>query len=468
MKKFKFVLVLVAALTLLASTMVSAGTAYNAAFTTSVTYQNVGAGTANVVFTFYNENTGTGIDVSRTLASGGGASLAVGTLTEVSSGFKGSVVMSADEPVVATMVQVSSDADVKNRPLSNGFSSGASEVTLASVLKSQFNTTSRFAIQNADNVAVDLTIELYAVGNPTPIQVTHNNLPVGAAKYFDMGTLAAVTTTSFNGSAIVRAVEAGTSTPADIVATVLELSTNGGAASSFEGISGGSSTVYMASALCQAFGSTSFYAVQNVGASSAAVTVTYSNGNTDVANIAPGAKNSFNGCNVNAANFNGAATITSNQPIVAIGKVSGNGNSTAFNGQAAGSEKLALPYVRFSVANWANGAQQRAYLAIQNVGAAPTNITVQYVDKNGTVVGTHTFANVPVGAKVNTNPNHAGVTPAPMPEFGNPAVNPGGGFGGAAIVTGSAGSQLVAVVRIQSYINPTAVVGEDYNGIAID
>lgn len=468
MKKFKFVLVLVAALALLASTSVFAGTAYNAAFTTSVTYQNVGAGSADVVFTFYDENTGTGIDVSRTLAAGGGASLAVGTLAEVASGFNGSVVMSSNEPVVATMVQVSSDTDVKNRPLSNGFSSGASEVTLASVLKNQFATTSRFAIQNADTVAVDITIELYAVGNPTPIEVTHNNLPVGAAQYFDMGTLSAVAATSFNGSAIVRAVETGTSTPADIVATVLELSTTGGAASSFEGISGGATTVYMASALCQAFGSTSFYAVQNVGASNADVTVTYSNGNTATANIAPGAKNSFNGCAVNAANFNGAATITSTQPIVAIGKVSGNGNSTAFNGQASGSEKLALPYVRFSVANWANGAQQRAYLAIQNVGAGPADITVQYVNKNGTVVGTHTFTNVAVGAKVNTNPNNAGVTPAPMPEFGNPAVNPGGGFGGAAIVTGSAGSQLVAVVRIQSYVNATAVVGEDYNGIAID
>lgn len=477
MKKFKFVLVLVAALALLASTSVFAGTAYNASFTTSITYQNVGTGSADVVFTFYDENSGTGIDVNRTLAAGGGASLAVGTLAEVGSGFNGSVVLSANEPVVATMVQVSADPDVKNRPLSNGFTSGSSSVLLASVLKAQFNTTSRFAVQNAHNTPVDVTISIYNAAAPSdpPIVVTHDNLPVGAAQYFDAGTLSEITAASLNGSATITAVEAGTNTPANIVATVLELSTNAGAVSSFEGINAGATTVYMATGLCQSFGGTSFYAVQNVGAADANVTVTYSNGNTAQATIAPGAKSSFNGCTPgdatpNAVGFSGAATITSNEPIVAIGKVSGGGLSTAFNGQPAGSERLALPYVRFTAANWDNGTQQRAFIAIQNVGSGPADITVTYVNKNGTVQGTHTFTNVAVGAKVNTNPNNANVTPAPLPEFGNPTGNAsaGGGFGGAVIIQGSAGSELIAVTRIVSNTGGGLQVGEDYNGISID
>lgn len=472
MNKVKIALLMGALLAMVVATSAFAGTAYEAAFTTSITYQNVSTETANIVFAFQNENTGTQIAVSRDLNAGGGASLFVGGLDNINAGFKGSVVMSSNQPVVATMVQVSADTAVRNRPLSNGFSSGASEVLLASVLKNQFNTTSRFSVQNAHSKPIDLTVRIFNAANPTadPIVITHNNLPVGAAKYFDAGTLSQITAASLNGSATITAVETGTTTPANIVATVLELSTNGPAVSSFEGINDGATKIYMATALCQSFGGTSFYAVQNVGAASTTVTVKYSSGQQATAQVAPGAKASFNGCAVNTAGFSGAATIEASEPIVAIGKVSGGGLSTAFNGAAAGANKLALPYVRFTTANWENGSQQRGFIAVQNVGAAATNITIKYVDKNGTVQGTQTFTNVAPGAKVNSNPNNANVTPAPLPEFGNPAgnVNAGGGFGGAAIVEAGAGGEIVAVVRIVSNVGGGQSVGEDYNGIAID
>lgn len=471
MNKLRIALLMGALLAMVVATTAFAGPAYEASFTTSITYQNVGSGEAAIVFGFQNENTGTVIGVNRILPANAGASLFVGNLTEVTAGFKGSVVMSSNQPVVATMVQISSDTDVRNRPLSNGFSSGASEVLLASVLKKQFNTTSRFSVQNAHSTAVDVTVRIYNAANPTaaPVVVTHNNLPVGAAKYFDAGTLPEITAASLNGSATITAVEAGTQNPANIVATVLELSTNGPAAASFEGINEGATKVFMPSALCNAFGGqNSFYAVQNVGNAATTVTVKYSNGNQATAEVQPGAKASFNSCNATPANpagFNGSAIIESTQPIVAIGKVSGGGLSTAFNASAVGANKLALPYVRYTEANWANGTGQRGFLAIQNVGDAATDITVQYVNKNGEVQGTQTFTNVAPGAKVNSNPNNAAVTPAPLVEFGNPAGNAsaGGGFGGAAIVQASAGGEIVAVVRIVSL-----GVGEDYNGIAID
>jgi hypothetical protein len=53
-----------------------------------------------------------------------------------------------------------------------------------------------------------------------------------------------------------------------------------------------------------------------------------------------------------------------------------------------------------------------------------------------------------------------------LTEFGNPEANPGGGFGGSAIIEGPAGSQLIAVVRISSSTTG-GVVAEDYNGIQI-
>ncbi len=460
----------------------SAQIAYNAPFTTSITYQNVGTGTATIVFQFYPENNGTPVSVPKTLAEGAGGSLYVGSLTEVAAGFNGSVVMSSDVPVVATLVQISGDSAVKNRPLSNGFSSGASEYLLATVLKNQFSTSSRFSVQNASSTSVDVTINLFNADNTAapPIVVTQNNLPAGAAKYFDMGQLSQVTAASFNGSATITAVESGTSTPANIVASVLELSTSADAASSFEGVTGGSNTVYMASALCSAFGASSAYAVQNTSATTTAtVTVTYSNSNgsgSEVANIAPGAKRSFLGCTANNAGYSGSATITAVQQgtsnpadVVAIGKVFGSGNSTAFVGADSGSSMLALPYARYSVSQFDSGARQRTFFAIQNVGSALGSgaVVVKYLNINGAVVATHTLGAMATGQKLNTNALHpsvvlsSGFTQADLDEFGYIA-----GFGGAVVVEGPPGSELVAIARVQSKTT-TGVVGEDYSGIPI-
>jgi hypothetical protein len=281
-------------------------------------------------------------------------------------------------------------------------------------------------------------------------------LPAGAAKYYDLGDISALPD-NFNGSATISAT-------GDIVAAAQELSTNDTGASSFEGVSEGATTVYMPSAICDAFGGqNSAYAVQNTSSTDTAnVVVTYSSGNTAEAAIGPGAKASFQGCDNggNSAGFSGSATITSDQDIVAIGKVFGAGLSTAFVGETAGSDTLALPYVRWSETQYDSGVRQRAYIAIQNVGSSDvSNVEVEYRDKDGNLVGTDTIASIAAGAKANTKPINVGNAAA---EFGYV-----GGFGGGAIINGPAGSELVAVVRIQSKVSSGAVA-EDYNGISID
>jgi len=465
-------------LLLLASTgLVSAQTGYETPFSTAITYQNVSSSAAQVQFRFYNEKSATYIEVNRDLAANAGASLSVGSLTgseALPANFLGSAVLSSAEPVVATLVQIPqpSNGAVRNRPLSNGFSMGSPQVLLATVLKSQFNTTSRFSIQNAANGAVDISLKFYRVGETAPAaELTETNIPAGAAKYYDAGAIGGLGG-SFDGSAIVSAVNSGTTTAADIVGSVLELQTNNVGVRAFEGVpsTAAANTVYMATALCGVAGTTSSYAVQNTSTSNAAnVTVTYSNGSTQTANISAGGKNSFNTCNAAgvSSGFSGAATITSvGAPIVVIGKVGGNNRYTAFLGETSGSTKLALPYVRWSNTECDSGQYQRASIAIQNIGGATVNnVKVHYLNKVGAEVGVHTIASIASGAKANSNPTNAGST-IELTEFGNPEANPGGGFGGSAIVEGPAGSQLIAVVRISSN-TPTGVVAEDYNGIAV-
>lgn len=476
MKRIRIAMLL-AVLLLLAAVTIASGQAYTTSFITSITYQNVGSADANIVFSFYNEGSSTPITVNRTLPAGAGSSLYVGSLSgseSLPAGFQGSAVMSSDQPIVATLVQIPQSSTVKNRPLSNGFSSGASQVLIPTVLKNTFGVNTRFSVQNVHSTDIDITVEFYPVGSATPIVVTENNIPPGAAKYFDAGQLAALGS-SFNGAAVVKATESGTSNPANVVASALELSISGVSTSAYEGVNGGARTVYMPSALCNAFGGqTSYYAVQNTSlTTSTTVTVEYSNGNTDSANVGPGQKASFSGCNVNSAGFSGAAIITSSDTdIVVIGKVAGAGVYSAFLGETTGYSKLALPYVRWtSDANYNAGTRQRAYIAIQNVGdSTVSNIQVKYMNKNGEVVGIHEISSIAPGAKANSTAINAtptsGHNTSELVEFGTPDANPGGGFGGAVIIEGPSGSQLVAIVRIASK-DGTQLVAEDYNGVPV-
>lgn len=480
MKSLKVLLVASLLLLITAGLASAQNPAYNTSFVTSVTYQNVSNATANVIFYFYQEGSSTPIQVPKTLAANAGSSLFIGGLSEIPTNFSGSAVLSSDQPIVATLVQIPQSSTVTNRPLSNGFSSTSSQVTIATVLKNRFNQTTKFSVQNADSGAIDVTVTFYNAEDPnaTPVVLTANNVPAGSAKSYDVGALSQIPS-PFNGSAIVTAVKTGTATPANIVASALELGTSSNKyndAKAYEGVSSGARTIFMATALCNVFGGqSSFYAVTNTSQTTGTtVTVTYSGGKVDTANLGAGKKASFAACNVNDANYSGSATVTSDTTdVVVVGKVQDAGRATAFLGEAAGSRKLALPYVRYTAdGNFGAGAnRQRAFIAIQNVGNdAVSNVAVKYLNKNGEVVGTHTIASIASKGKANSNATLAtlagGHTAIELTEFGYPEGNPGGGFGGSVIIEGPSGSTLIAVVRVESNVSGTRVA-EDYNGIAV-
>ena len=131
MRRHQMVLMLSVVVLLLASVgLVSAETGYDTKFASAITYQNVSGSAAHVVFNFYNEKSGTSVQVERDLPAGAGSSLAVAGLSgaeALPANFMGSAVLSSDQPVVATLVQIPqpNTSTVKNRPLSNGFSAGA-------------------------------------------------------------------------------------------------------------------------------------------------------------------------------------------------------------------------------------------------------------------------------------------------------------------------------------------------------
>lgn len=444
--------------------MKASAQAYSTSFTTSITYQNVGtAATTSLQVQFYaSPDSTTPITVPLTnLGAGESTSLFIGSVSQVVDGFQGSAVMSSDQPLLATLVQVPQNSTtVFVRPLSNGFSSGSTTALVATVLKNYFGSNTIFSIQNVDAAAVDVNIKFYNT-SAALVHEIDQNIEAGAAFYVDAAQVSQLGA-SFNGSAV--ATSAG-----NIIGSAMELDITGNGAKAFETVATGANTLYMPSALCNVFGGqNTSYAVQNTSLTDDAdVTVTFNPGGlTATANIGAGAKASFPACNTVAANFSGSATITSvGAPVVAMGKAYGAGLSTAFLGAPNGFADLALPYVRWAPdTDYNAGSRQRTYIAIQNVGAAsiPANsIVLTYTDAFGHT-GTHTYDQaLAVGAKFNSNASNAGLT-----WFGY-ATPPASGFGGGVSISCSvADCQLIAVARVATYMSGQTLA-EDYNAMPI-
>jgi hypothetical protein len=467
----------------------SAAVAYTTPFQVSITYQNVGSASAAISFDFFAENSGTAINVpAAALAANASNSLSISSVSAIGASFKGSAVLSSDQPVVATIVQFAAAATgIKNRPLSNGFSAtdASTKQLVATVLKNSGGYSTYFSVQNTETSPIDVKVDYYAAGSTSiTTSATANALPPNAAKYFDVANIGGLAN-GFSGSAIVTAKITGSSTDAKTVVTVDELSVTDAGNKSFEGASTSGANVFMPSAFCKfPVGSNtvnSAYAIQNADqANPVTFQVRYKQtGKADVIdgpfNVAAGGKQSVLGCTKLPAGAIGSAIIErtgGTGTLVAVGKINGTNLSvtSAFLGivDGQGSAKIALPYIRYEPQAKFNTGAQRANIAIQNIGASnATNIRVTYIDKDGNTKGTQTFASLAPGAKASSNASAAGALDA-CGRFGEydapgaPACS-GGVFGGGAIVTADAGGQLAVITRIQS--GPNA--GEDYNGINV-
>ena len=107
-------------------------------FTTSVTYGNASdSEAAQILFSFYSEGQGSPAATENvTLNPNAISALYLGNVTSLTGAFQGSGTISANVPVVAVLVQLPQNNPlVLNRPLSNGFRTGGSQSTIATVLK---------------------------------------------------------------------------------------------------------------------------------------------------------------------------------------------------------------------------------------------------------------------------------------------------------------------------------------------
>jgi len=508
MKTFKAIFYSLILISLVFSTMLNFNTVQASARTiswvVSITYQNIDTIPGNVSVSFYPEGSTTPVVFDplngEQIQPGAGASLYVGSVTGLSSGFVGSAVMQSGAKLVATAVQFHqnvSGENVKMRILSNGFriEDTSNQYLIATALSNTFQRTNVISIQNVEAETITATIKFYNSSDGSLASTVTYDIPAQSAKYIEMDNTSdtGLGSAVFNGSAIVTAVlKSNPSTSGRVVASINEYYTTRDVASAFEGIplSRASQTLYMATGLCEMYGLDSFYAVQNASLSETTeITVTYytTDGVEKAVDgpypLGPGQKRSILTCSPSSGTemteFTGSAVITSTvTPVAAIGRAQlsleeprpGQEDMfTAFLGEPQGYSTLALPFVRY--ANDANynstsnlGGKQRAFLAIQNLENSSSIVDVEYYDKSGNKVATHTLT-IPAKAKANSNALLAGA-------LGLSGMVPGefgyyldGSFGGAVIIKANSANptaKFIAIARVQ---NPGA--GEDYNAFPI-
>jgi len=461
-------------------------------FTTRIYIQNPNPSAATGIVNFYDEVTGNqpSVNVPFNLSTNGSTEILIGSLSGLGSPWKGSAVISADQPVVAASIQVPPSG--YGHIMANAFTSGEASdsifLTTFLAIGNPTDAVSLFGVQNTEAENVNVRARFINTIGVTVADVTLT-LPAYTSKFFDGFSPTSTIANglhAFNGSVVVTATKVLGGGPAKLVGIAEErrVEPAGPArfrAYGFEAIpqSAGAQTIYMPTALCKsgAGDPTTFFAIQNLSfTNSTVVTVTYASGTgttpTPATNtLSPLAKWSIDPCQTNGnQTYSGAATITSSsQPIAAVGKASQTDTSlparytTAFLAQASGASRLAVPYIRWSPNP--PGTDFRSFIAIQNIGTAPIGagqLTVTYYAQNGSVAANCTStASMAVGAKLNSNA--AGVF---FTDFTcSPAVNVSSTFIGSAVIQGPSGSSLIAVVRNTT---PEATIQtEDFNAILL-
>jgi hypothetical protein len=250
-------------------------TAASAQFTvvTSFQVQNLSSDTANVLIEFYDAN-GDVVDaatVDDTILGNDSKLYTQANNADLNSGFNGSVVVSADQPIAAIAVQEARNpSDEVYQGTYSGFSSeqASDEFFIPTVMKGFYGYTTEISVQNASLGLVDVTIN-YAGGTSD----SYSDLKPGQVVRFDNGSTAGMADGYF-GSGIVTAMGG------EIVAVVNENNVAARLQQTYEGFSAlGAGTELYAPVLMRSFyGFDTSVQVQNVDPGSTDVTIHYSNG----------------------------------------------------------------------------------------------------------------------------------------------------------------------------------------------
>jgi hypothetical protein len=341
----------------------------------SFTVVNLGTSDATVTVTFYDESgmayapdplVPGDVDNPFILPAGGSQIIVMAFASDDLPDGRYSVVLSADQPIVAIANLAGVDGTVQYNGSYSGMADmGQTSMYMPSVNKDFFDWDSNLSIQNLTGAAMDITVDFYS-GTPTVTHSVMQNVPAYTSWHLAVGDEATLPA-NYNGSAVVSA--------AGAVAVVDNQVNTGGAAGAtqdYNGISQGATELYCPGLYDQFFGWFSSLNVQNVGASDANVTVNYSDGSSDNVVIGPNASYLFvYGAGSHDTFF--SAEVTGDQPLVAIANANAGLQSQTYECFYDSAMEIRTPLAM----KWFVGAFNTG-LQVQNVGAADANVTITY------------------------------------------------------------------------------------------
>lgn len=383
-KVFSIVMVMVLTLALTSAALASVpapGGPFNSAFRV----QNLETTTAQCSYSFY-DAAGAAAFTSGSQAVNPGDSLYVYVpdVTALGTGSY-SAVVSCDRKVAA----VSNFSDADSGASYSGVADAGMEWFAPGIYDNYYDFYSNIVVQNASASAVDITLEIFQPGNTTPVLTeTKTGVPANASVAFEQENKTQLVDDQFYSAKI---------TGTGNIAPVINIYGLGGAANqlySYNGFTTGSTTAYAPVIMNNYYGYNTALVIQNIGSSTADVTVEYTNGYSKDYSIAAGAAASIytpGEAGLTAGNTLYGATVTSNnaQPLVTlVNESNGYNRAASYSGFAAGSTEVRAPIVEKRYYGY------NSSVTCQNVGGAATTMTIAYATG---ATGTTTSPSIAVG-----------------------------------------------------------------------
>lgn len=368
------IVVLMATLPLAAAAQVPAP---DGPFDTAFRVQNLGTAAATCELVFY--DSGGTEAYSSSLPSipvGQSAYVYVPDLAGLTDGQYAGVVSCDQE--VAAVVNIS---DPDSGASYSGVSDPADTLYAPGIYDNYYNYYSNVVVQNASGSSNDITLEIYEPGNTTPVYANTKTAPVNGFVAWEQEGLAELDQNKFYSAKI-----SGTGDVAAIV-NIYGKGPYENQLYSYNPFASGSTTAYAPVIMDDYYGYNTALVIQNMGSSSANVTITYSDGTVKTSTIAPGAADSrYTPGEGLTTNFTGAK-VTSDQPIVLLVNESTDKNRAAsYTGFAEGSTSVQAPIVMRRYYKY------NTSVTCQNIGTSATTMSISY----GGISGSTTSASVPV------------------------------------------------------------------------
>ncbi|NLE43612.1 MAG: hypothetical protein GX620_02725 [Chloroflexi bacterium] len=342
---------------------------------TSFQVQNLSDQTATIALVFYDASGNEVVAATVTDTIGGNLSklYTQANNTNLPTGFNGSVVISSDRPVAAIGIQEAKNASNKvYQGTYSGFGSDQASDTfyIPTVMKAFYGYTTQISVQNAGSTNVNVTIA-YKGGYTDSV----TGLKPGQVHRFDNASTPGMPS-GYIGSATVAA------TGGQVVAMVNQNNVAALQQQTYEGFSaaGAGGTLYTPVLMRGFYGFNTSVQVQNIGAGSSLVEITYSNGVKSSRTIAGGDGFLFTQQNETRlpASWIGSAVITSaSEDIVAVvnQQNASTGKAASYNAFANTGTRFVGPNVMKAFYGFNTSVQ------VQNVGS-PTTCTATF--SNGT------------------------------------------------------------------------------------